>query len=177
MEIDAIVWALETLGSATMHRTPPDLTVLGEPWFTQFRNMPEAQFKRAIDEIVKTEISWPSVSVIYKYAEDWTDAKKGKDICPYCEGSGFLLIRSKGMGTAYACKCSKGKKVWKNLKIASYESLGIPWPKPIEKPSFSKKMSKENRRLIDTFLGRIGEKILEEELLSEMMVDGSLESA
>lgn len=180
MEIDVIIWALGKLETASLYRTPKDLQALGEPWFSEFRNMPEEQFKQAINKIRKTETSWPAISTIYKYAADWTESRK-KDVCFYCEDTGFLLFGSKGINTAYACKCPEGKLKQKNHGIASFESLGIPWP-DIEKSNFSKKMSKENRQLIDTFLRKIGEKIPEkkiseeeaEEKLWDMMIDGSL---
>ena len=180
MEIDTIIWALEKLKLASLYRTPQDLTPLGEPWFSEFRNIPEDQFRYAVDKIVKNETSWPSIAIIYKYASIWTESKRKKDTCSYCEDTGFLLVKSKEKFIAYACNCPEGTAKRENLKIASYESLGIPWPAPIEKPSFSKKMSKENRQLIDNFLGRIGGEmpvvdVVEDEALWRMMGDGSLE--
>lgn len=165
MEIDVIIWALEKLKSVSLHKAPSDIQGLGEPWFTEFREMPKDQFKQAINEIIKAESSWPTIPIVHKYASIGLKSKKRKNVCPYCEDTGFLLIRSKGTSTTYACKCKVGQKVWKNLKIASYESLGIPWPEPIEKPSFSKKMSKENKRLIDAFIGKTEKKIPEEKLI------------
>lgn len=183
MKPETILDGLQSLKRSTLFRTPTKFGEIAEFWLQKFKNMPDSQFTHAINAITDNEGTWPSISTIYKHASTWTESRREKerDACPYCEDAGFLLIRSKGTSTAYACKCNKGQKVWKNLKIASYESLGIPWPEPIEKPSSSKKMSKENRRLIDTFLGKIGEEmpeveLLEEELLSGMMVDGSLES-
>lgn len=177
MEIDAIVWALEKLGSVSLYRTPKDLQALGEPWFSEFRNIPEKQFKQIINEIIKIETSWPAISTIHKYISDQEKSRK-KVTCSYCEDTGFLLIKSKNKDIAYACKCEEGRKKRKNLGIMAYESLGIPWP-VIEKPDFFKKMSTKNRQLIDDFLGRIGQEmpeegILEEELLWGMMIDGSL---
>ena len=184
MEIDTIIWALEKLRSSSLYRTPQDLTSLGEPWFTQFRNMPEDQFRHSIEEIVKNENSWPSISIILRYASAWSEPKRKKDVCPYCENTGVLLIKSKGKFIAYACNCPSGMAKRENTQIASYESLGIPWPEPIEKPNFSKKMSRENKQLIDNFLGRIGGEMpevvkaesVENEALWQMMGDGSLEN-
>jgi len=181
MKPETILDGLQSLKKAGLFRTPKKFGEIAEFWLQKFKNMSDNQFTHAIDAITDNEGTWPSISTIYKHASTWAESRKEKDACPYCEDTGFLLIRSKGTSTAYACRCKMGQKIWKNQNIASYESLGIPWPEPIEKPSLSKKMSKKNRRLIDTFLGRIGEKIpdvelLEEDPLPRMMVDGSLES-
>ena len=181
MKPETILDGLEFLNKAKLSRTPLKFGDMAEFWFQKFNNMPDSQFVYAINAIIDNESSWPSISVVHKYASAWSESKKKKDICPYCEDTGFLLIKSKGKFIAYACNCPEGMAKRKNTEIASYESLGIPWPEPIEPPNFSKKMSKENRQLIDTFLGKIGDEMpmvaaVEDDALWRMMGDGSLES-
>lgn len=179
MEIDTIVWALEKLKSVSLHKTPHDIQKLGEPWFTEFREMPEKQFKQAINEIVKAESLWPTISMVHKYASTGAKPKKKKIACLYCEDAGFLLIKTQNKDAAYACKCSEGRKKWKNLGIMPYENLGIPWPKPMQPATASGKMSVQNRKMIDTFLDRVGQEMTESppslDELSNMMTSGMLE--
>lgn len=156
MEISVIIKALGKLESASLYRTPKDLTPFARPWFDQFQHMPENQFLSAIDEIIKLETVWPAIAVVYRYASNWQD-DESKAKCPYCEDEGFLLIKSGGKNIAYACNCSAGQLRQTNLRIASYESLGIPWPEVDDKlVRRSDEMTAENRRRIDGFLGRIG---------------------
>lgn len=158
MELEIIIECLEKLRSARLYRTPKDIKILLEPWFEQFETISSNQFRFAISEIISKETTWPAIATIYRYAENWQIGYKEKT-CPYCDGTGFLLIKSRGKDIAFACKCSTGKLRQRNLQIASYESLGIPWPEVNEKINYSRKMSKENRKRIDQFLGRIGEEM------------------
>ena len=184
MKPETILDGLESLSKAKLSRAPTKFGDMAEFWLQKFNNMPDNQFIYAVDKIIESENSWPSISAILRYASAWSEPKRKKDVCPYCENTGFLLIKSKGKFIAYACNCPSGMAKRENTQIASYESLGIPWPESIEKPNFSKKMSKENRRLIDTFLGRIGGEMpevmkaesVENEALWQMMGDGSLEN-
>ena len=159
MEINVIIKTLNRLESASLFRMPKELEKVVEPWFNQFRNMPENQFWFAIDEIIKKETVWPAIATVYRYAENWQEDYAEKK-CPHCDGTGVLLIKTKNMDIAYACKCPVGKLRQANLKIASYESLGIPWPELDNKPiRRSDKMSRENRSKVDSFLGRIGQEM------------------
>ena len=159
MEINTIIDGLEKLETASLYRTPKNPRELVDSWFNQFSHMPEDQFLSAVGEIIKLETVWPAIAIIYRYASNWKNDGHKKSKCPYCEDDGFLLIKTKGIDIAYACKCSVGKLRQANLKIASYESLGIPWPE-IDKPARrSDKMTADNRKRIDGFLGRIGEEI------------------
>lgn len=159
MEINIITEALGKLEKALLYRTPKNLKDIAATWFEQFQHMPEDQFLSAVDEIVKLETVWPAIAIIYRYASNWqSDETKKK--CSCCEDDGLLLIKSKGVNVAYACKCPAGRLRQANLKIASYESLGVPWPKIDDKPvRKSDKMTADNRKKIDEFLERIGGEI------------------
>lgn len=156
MEINIITEALGKLESASLYRTPKDLKSVATPWFEQFQHMPETQFRSAIDEIIKLETVWPAIAIVYRYASNWQDGES-KAKCSYCEDDGFVLIKSGGTHKAYACRCPVGKLRQANLGIASYESLGIPWPEIDDKPvRRSDKMTTDNQRQINEFLERIG---------------------
>jgi hypothetical protein len=158
MEIDTIINSLEKLEMASLYRTPKKPRELVDPWFEQFQHMPESQFLSAINEIIKLETVWPAIAVVYRYASNWQD-DESKAKCPYCEDNGFVLIKTKNMNEAYACKCPVGKLRQANLRIASYESLGIPWPEIDDNPARrSDKMTADNRRQINVFLERISRK-------------------
>ena len=161
MEINTIIKTLKRLEAASLYRTPKDLEGIIEPWFNQFRNMPEDQFWFAIDEIIKKETVWPAIATVYRYTENWQKDYAEKK-CPYCEDGGLLLIKTKGMHEAYACKCPVGNLRQKNLKIAFYESLGIPWPEIDKLVRRSDKMTASNQKRIDEFLGRVGRKMPDE---------------
>ena len=164
MEINTIIDGLEKLETASLYRMPKNPRELVDAWFGQFQHMPESQFLSAIDEVVKLETVWPAIAVVYRYASNWKEDDRSKTKCPYCEDEGFLLIKSEGKDIAYACKCPVGKLRQANLKIASYESLGIPWPEVDDKPiRRSDKMTGANRSRIDEFLDRIGQEMPEKE--------------
>lgn len=159
MEINTVINGLEKLETASLYRAPKNPRELVDPWFEQFQHMPENQFLSAVDEIIKLETVWPAIAVVYRYASNWQEGESRKK-CPYCEDGGFILIKTRGMHKAYACKCPVGKLRQANLRIASYESLGIPCLEIDDKPARrSDKMTTDNRRRINEFLERIGEEI------------------
>ena len=159
MAPETILNGLQSLQQAGLFRTPKKFGDIGEFWFQKFKNMPDSQYLFAINAIVDNESTWPSIATIYKYATNWTGDEKKEAKCPFCEGVGMLLIKSQSKDIAYSCKCVTGKLRQVNLKIASYKSLGIPWPEIDDKPTRSDKMTTDNQKRIDGFLERIGSKI------------------
>jgi len=158
MEIDTIISGIEKLEKASLYRTPKKASELAGPWFEQFQYMPEAQFLSAIDEIIKLETTFPAIAVVHRYASNWSDDEK-RERCPYCNDAGIVLIKSDVKNVAYACRCQVGRLRQLNLKIASYESLGIPWPVLGEKPRRSDKMTADNFTRIRGFLEKVGREI------------------
>lgn len=88
MEINTIIDGLEKLETASLYRTPNDLTKFVDSWKEEFENMPEKQFMFAINEIRKKETIWPPVAIIYRYAENWPGSNKINAL-PWSESDGI----------------------------------------------------------------------------------------
>ena len=167
MEINTIVEALQKLEGAGLYRTPKDMRILVDPWFSQFKDIPTEQFDFAINEIVRTETGWPAFAIVHQYASIWREDKPEK-VCLFCDNMGILLVKTKGCEVSYSCSCPIGELRHKNLGIPTYESLGIPWPETDGHNNY--KMGKDTRKRLESLKEYIGQDI-NEMLLKKQEID------